>query len=536
MMKNKGITLVALIITIIILLILAGVSLSFVFNGGILDKTQQAVNEYENASQKEQDLLNKIDEYIKNELVGDNSDVNEGYNGEPNAPKLTEGMIPVKYNETIEKWVITNANDEDWYNYNNKQWANVMLSDGKYKTSNPGEYTTDGTTEVEISDLGSMFVWIPRYAYKIESGYHSSTAGTIDVKFLRGSTNEAEEGVNIVEYNEETTANYTKFPEGYVVHPAFTNKVEVGGWDKEINGIWVAKFEAGYPMEGSKDSTLKTSSDMYYPVFKGQKYSYNWTTVGNLYKLGREMSNSGNPYEITSSSNSHIIKNSEWGAVAYLSQSKYGKNSEVYPNNVSFEADRQSIAGKSVYAITGYSAAGVNDGTNNAKGQTIGETIGNSTVWYKEAGYEASTTGNITGIYDMSGGCWDYTANVIPSGHSNIGTYGGEIATIASTGKSNRYITLYPVGGSTSAETDTSRSYSAWGQMYGDSVWEVSSGTGENLAWNGDRMDEDTDSGEPFFVRGAVWGWNSQAGVFALADSNGNDNHHCTSRAVFVVE
>ena len=32
--ENKGITLVALIITIIVLLILAGVSLSFVFNGG----------------------------------------------------------------------------------------------------------------------------------------------------------------------------------------------------------------------------------------------------------------------------------------------------------------------------------------------------------------------------------------------------------------------------------------------------------------------------------------------------------------------
>ena len=54
---NRGITLVALIITIIVLLILAGVSLSFVFNGGILDKAQQAVNEYQNESEKEQDLL-----------------------------------------------------------------------------------------------------------------------------------------------------------------------------------------------------------------------------------------------------------------------------------------------------------------------------------------------------------------------------------------------------------------------------------------------------------------------------------------------
>ena len=66
--RKSGITLVALIITIIILLILAGVSLSFVFNGGILDKSQQAVNEYQNASQKEQDLLDQIDKYIENEL------------------------------------------------------------------------------------------------------------------------------------------------------------------------------------------------------------------------------------------------------------------------------------------------------------------------------------------------------------------------------------------------------------------------------------------------------------------------------------
>ena len=63
--RNKGITLVALIITIIVLLILAGVSLSFVFNGGLLDKSQQAVNEYESAIRKEQNLLDQIDKYIK---------------------------------------------------------------------------------------------------------------------------------------------------------------------------------------------------------------------------------------------------------------------------------------------------------------------------------------------------------------------------------------------------------------------------------------------------------------------------------------
>ena len=65
---NRGITLVALIITIIILLILAGVSLSFVFNGGILDKSQEAVNEYQNAANNESDVLEYINETLDKKL------------------------------------------------------------------------------------------------------------------------------------------------------------------------------------------------------------------------------------------------------------------------------------------------------------------------------------------------------------------------------------------------------------------------------------------------------------------------------------
>ena len=51
-------------------------------------------------------------------------DIDLEYNSEKgvNKPKLTEGMIPVKYNASSEKWVITNENDEEWYDYNNKQW------------------------------------------------------------------------------------------------------------------------------------------------------------------------------------------------------------------------------------------------------------------------------------------------------------------------------------------------------------------------------------------------------------------------------
>lgn len=57
-------------------------------------------------------------------------------------------MTPIKWNGTTE--VITTEDDPEWYDYNQKKWANARIKDG------------------------SMWVWIPGYAYKITSGYHSN--------------------------------------------------------------------------------------------------------------------------------------------------------------------------------------------------------------------------------------------------------------------------------------------------------------------------------------------------------------------------
>ena len=66
---NKGVTLVALVITIIVLLILAGVVISMtVGNDKIIGKTQNAVERYEDAAGKEQnsidDFENTLDQLI----------------------------------------------------------------------------------------------------------------------------------------------------------------------------------------------------------------------------------------------------------------------------------------------------------------------------------------------------------------------------------------------------------------------------------------------------------------------------------------
>ena len=155
--KNTGITLVALIITIIVLLILAGVAISALAgDNGLIEKAKQVAGEYKNASGEEVNDVNGIFDRLSGGAIGEYNET-KGVN----KPLLSEGMIPVKYNGT--NWEICSQTDNNWYNYQEKKYANIMLSDGKYNTS-----TEIGTEITSENDLGSMFVWIPRYAYSIK--------------------------------------------------------------------------------------------------------------------------------------------------------------------------------------------------------------------------------------------------------------------------------------------------------------------------------------------------------------------------------
>ncbi len=98
-----------------------------------------------------------------------------------------------------------------------------------------------------------------------------------------------------------------------------------------------------------------------------------------------------------------MMKNTEWGAVAYLQHSKYGSMTSVRINNNS-------------NFVTGYSA--VNEPTcgytaTNIDCNKYGTEESITKPYNTEVGYLASTTGNISGIYDMSGGAWDYVMGVM---------------------------------------------------------------------------------------------------------------------------
>ena len=393
--KNENaITLIALVITIIVLLILAGVSISMLTgDNGILTQAKEAKEKTEEAKRKEeqqlQSLLNKITSEVPSE---------EGYNVNKNvnSPKVTTGMIPVKYNGT--DWVVCSKDDPEWYSYDDtKKWANVMLSDGTYKEGKAQEGQI-----VKESELGSMYVWIPRYAYRIAGEKN------IEVNFLKGNTNKDKNG------KEYTTNESVDTKTTAIVHPAFS----LGGG--QLSGIWVAKFEAsGTNKDGQAVGNASSSSgaQQYAPdettIAKSlpNKISWRYTTIGESQKRSMDIAGAQKEKYGLEYANSHLIRNSEWGAVAYLCYSQYGNVPKI-------NGAGSLVPNRHWYDMyTGQGPKGTNDeGWYNR----IDETHNYNT----ENGILASTTGNITGIYDMNGGSWERVAGYLDNGNGNLNNYG----------------------------------------------------------------------------------------------------------------
>ena len=352
----------------------------------------------------------------------------------PNAPVLAEGMIPITYDGT--NWVKadTNNTDNNWYNYKNKMWANaVMVTSDKrdtYMNANNG-------IVIPEDDILAYYVWIPRYRYKLFNV--DFTSGTlpqvIDVEFVDGTSRQNDETTcQVSDTGEETCQN--KSNGSWYTHPAFT-MINASGNKTELKGIWVGKFE----VSGSTTA----------PRVKPGVSPLGNITVANMYNTGKLFRSTD---YITSNginqSDSHMMKNIEWGAVAYLKQSNYG---------------------------LGITDIGIN---NNSSYYTGG---GSGTSYKTNTGQ--STTGNITGVYDMSGGAYEY---VMGNYNKTAGSSG-----LAVSGVPAEHIDIY-------SGTSVTASH------LGDA-------TGETAGWYSDFADFVVSS-YPWFGRGGYYSEGGSAGVF----------------------
>ena len=199
-----------------------------------------------------------------------------------------------------------------------------------------------------------------------------------------------------------------------------------------------------------------------------------------------------------------MMKNDEWGAVAYLSKSKYGKqNEEVWINN------------SSSY-ITGSAGNSASAGTD----------AGTTNDYTSTQGVKASTTGTVYGVYDMSGGAWEYVAGYVNNGNSSLTSYGSSLVNGDAKTKN-----VYSKGSSDNA-TDN---YNANSSKYGDAVYETSAnGNSSNGSWYGD-YSTFPNASYPFFRRGGICNDGADAGVFYFVYYNGVSNSNNSFRPVLVV-
>ena len=400
-------------------------------------------------------------ECIFDEIVG-KYNVTKGVN----VPQLTNGMTPIKWVDGLE--TITTEDDVNWYNYSNKLWANAKTTDGSY------------------------WVWIPRYAYKISTGWHTATAGAIDIIFLKNDTEENISNATIQTSSYSTTGTNTS--NAYFLEPAFQNDT-----GNTKYGFWVAKFEASvsditdacYTSE-SKDNCNKTTLT---PKFIPNVYSWRYTSIGNQYTIAQNMTSNSTYGWSSSEADTHMMTNYEWGTVAYLTQSIYGKNSEVWKNN-----SNTFITGCAGDSVSASSYSGCQYAYNTSNGMN------------------ASTTGNITGIYDMSGGSFEFVAAYINNGSGSLSTYGSNI--LSSAINKNVYI---------KGESDNfATNYAANINMYGDATYETSSAGDGAYSWNHDDSYMPYSS-FPWFVRG---GSVSSGGIGSTNISNGNAGNNISFRLV----
>ena len=337
-------------------------------------------------------------------------------------PVLTSGMIPVNI---ANDGTVTKADTTtNWYSYENKKWANIVL------VSDPTVVRNNGDV---INNILAYFVWIPRYRYQLfnATGASGTKSQTINIAFESSSTSKS-----------NGTTNGT-----WLTHPAFTFGSE------EVNGFWFGKFAT----TGSATAPTILPKLL---MITGHNLATEFTTAQKFSTYG------------LTNVDSHMVKNSEWGAVAYLSYSVYGKNGEVSVNNNSNALTGYAAVNK---ATAGWSSTSISInqfGTDTSVTQPYNTTVG----------YGASTTGNITGVYDMSGGIW---TNVMGNLSGNL--------------ESSGFTTL--------PDSKYYESYTSGQNILGDAMMETA-------GWNADYNEYVTTS-YPWFVRGGYYKDGIATGIFS---------------------
>ena len=265
MRNKKGITLIALVITVIVMLLIAGVAINAITTDGVpFGKMQEVANKYNNEAQKEAEAINNIIAML-GETGGNTGDV-EGGDEPSDMPQVS---------------VDTKAEEDSTIDGNEATYANPLIPKG-FKPINTetavwgetdayknGLVIQDATSDEQT--VGSEFVWIPVPDYTKFQRYEGYYNASLQSELSSCKEAGAAEG--------QTGLTGTKL-EAQQMYASV----------KKYGGFYIARYEAGIsrnmPQSAPSSNTTDTYADGTY-----KPTSIKDTFVWNYIKWGGSSSN-----------------------------------------------------------------------------------------------------------------------------------------------------------------------------------------------------------------------------------------------------
>ena len=298
MNKNKGITLIALVITIIILLILSGISISALTNQGLFKNAKTAQNATEKAEKEQGQRLNEYEDEINKYLNNANED-----------EKI--GLITDNINKELSKTDNTKLKDEK---------GNRIVVPAGFKIVNGATTVDKGIVIEDVTETatkGSQFVWVPvgtitktdgttaiitlgRYEFDATTGKESAYSGS----YIEEDANDTS---TLKKYGNTIAKNITNFK----------NSVATNG------GYYIGRYEARTATARNAAGNALTQI-----TEKGTENVYNYVTQLQAAQLSQNMYNSD---KFTSD----LINSYAWDTATVFIQncgtnSKYSRQNSLY--------------------------------------------------------------------------------------------------------------------------------------------------------------------------------------------------------------
>ena len=413
--ERRGVTLIALVITIIVLLILAGVTIAMLTgDNGIISKAMQAKNKTEEARKTEEAGLKKIENYINGKsaeagvVIQDLKSIkSDGTEGEVIGEKVSdgaEGVVPVP---------------------NGFYYVGGTVKSGAVISDNLADKDKYKGQEVVGTDLsGNQFVFIP--------------VNGIDLKYEQDHT-----------YDGKHEYVYTTELSGYTSQSEWSDDSGEQASVKNYGGFFIGRYEAGYPDE-IKEGTIvnyKNSATGKVPVSKAGVASWNLVNQTVAKAATESMYNAANSkvksklvdsyaWDTTCKwlKNSGIIKDDSAGKVSSTSYGNYYDSTFTIPKGTLYAKHiylnkKTDGVSSSWYFWNGgagkYSYGIVNDEKGMKVGVKTGETVPENATrpegaedaasnYYTADGRIEIATGSsddtrTNNIYDLAGNMWEWT-------------------------------------------------------------------------------------------------------------------------------